>query len=328
MDETNELNPDVRGRIDAHLDAIDAALSAAGMSRSERRSITDDVEAQVLEMLSSRAGPSPTLADAEAVLAELDSPEAYAREDVVSPPPAPPVPMPIPARPHFSRLAILGAIWAGLFLASLVPIALFWSFRSSQEVSSRPMRGPVRAQARRSVEITTRRVESASTQPGAVSPDETTPMWSPTTTEYTDEPEIQVTCPPAAEDQTSEAELSSPRTQGHTSIFGCFLFLPAILILGAPVGTTILGLVAISQIRRSAGRLYGLGLALFDAIIFPLLLLDVAIFGLWYGLLDSRVFSLALWVIIAVAGLTCMIVDYLLVRWAWRSVNKPHPASA
>ncbi|MDY7011389.1 MAG: hypothetical protein SVV80_11665 [Planctomycetota bacterium] len=310
MDETNELNRDVRGRIDAHLDAIDAALSAAGMSRSERRSITDDVEAQVLEMLSSRAGPSPTLADTEAVLAELDPAEAYAREDFAPPPlSAPPAPMPVPPRSRFSRTAILGAIWAGLFFAILVPAAALWSYRSTR-VSSRSRLVAAHAQSRRSVEIKEKRPESAITQPSAISPAGATYV------------------------QTSAAKPAGARPVKRglriSIFFGLILFLPAILILGAPVGTTILGLVAISQIRRSAGRLYGLGLALFDAIVFPLLLLDVAIFGLWFVVLQNRVIgrSLALWVILVIAVVTCLIVDFLLVRCAWRSIKKPQPASA
>ena len=59
---------------------------------------------------------------------------------------------------------------------------------------------------------------------------------------------------------------------------GIFL---AIVVLAsgvtAPFGATILGAISISQIRHSAGRLYGLGLALFDALLFPLLLLDAVI---------------------------------------------------
>jgi hypothetical protein len=47
----------------------------------------------------------------------------------------------------------------------------------------------------------------------------------------------------------------------------------------APFGTTILGLVAISQIRQSVGRLYGMPLAIFDTLVFPLLLLDALIVG-------------------------------------------------
>ncbi|MEQ1850815.1 MAG: serine/threonine-protein kinase [Chthoniobacteraceae bacterium] len=49
----------------------------------------------------------------------------------------------------------------------------------------------------------------------------------------------------------------------------------------APFGTTILGWVAVSQIRRSAGSLYGSGLAVFDGLLFPLLALDGLIFGLF-----------------------------------------------
>ncbi|MDQ3441503.1 MAG: hypothetical protein M3478_14260, partial [Planctomycetota bacterium] len=45
----------------------------------------------------------------------------------------------------------------------------------------------------------------------------------------------------------------------------------------APFGATILGLIAISQIRQSAGRLYGMPLAIFDTLLFPLLLLDALI---------------------------------------------------
>ena len=47
----------------------------------------------------------------------------------------------------------------------------------------------------------------------------------------------------------------------------------------APFGATILGLIAISQIRQSLGKLYGMPLAIFDTLVFPLLLLDALIVG-------------------------------------------------
>jgi predicted Ser/Thr protein kinase len=56
----------------------------------------------------------------------------------------------------------------------------------------------------------------------------------------------------------------------------------------APIVATILGWIAVSQIRRSAGRLRGLGLAVFDGLLIPLLALDVLIVrlvGLLRGLL-------------------------------------------
>ncbi len=56
------------------------------------------------------------------------------------------------------------------------------------------------------------------------------------------------------------------------------ILIPA-LILGVtgPFVTTILGWVAVSQIRRSAGRIHGLQLALFDGLVFPLMALGAVI---------------------------------------------------
>jgi serine/threonine protein kinase len=48
----------------------------------------------------------------------------------------------------------------------------------------------------------------------------------------------------------------------------------------APFGTTVLGWIAVSKIRRSAGKLYGLWLAVLDGLLFPLLALDVVIIGI------------------------------------------------
>lgn len=72
-------NSDVQQRIDQYLDAIDRTLAGEGLSRTERRHVTDDVENQVRDMLAERAGGAATVADIDAVLAELDAPEAYAQ---------------------------------------------------------------------------------------------------------------------------------------------------------------------------------------------------------------------------------------------------------
>jgi tRNA A-37 threonylcarbamoyl transferase component Bud32 len=52
-----------------------------------------------------------------------------------------------------------------------------------------------------------------------------------------------------------------------------------VLPLGAlaPFATTILGWMAVAKIRRSDGKLYGLPLALFDGLLFPLLALDLGL---------------------------------------------------
>ena len=56
------------------------------------------------------------------------------------------------------------------------------------------------------------------------------------------------------------------------------ILIPALTLgVTGPFGTTILGWVAVSQIRRSAGRIHGLQLALFDGLVFPLMTLNAVI---------------------------------------------------
>jgi hypothetical protein len=71
-----ELTAEARARLDAHLDAVERSL--VGRSRSERRGIVDDLEAQVLEMAARRAdGETVGVKAVEGVLAEMDPVEAY-----------------------------------------------------------------------------------------------------------------------------------------------------------------------------------------------------------------------------------------------------------
>jgi hypothetical protein len=88
----------------------------------------------------------------------------------------------------------------------------------------------------------------------------------------------------------------------------------------APFGTTILGCVAISDIRHSRGRLIGLLLAVADSLFFPLLVVDGLIFALFTFSLsglgsddpnDTR-FAILLAVLVAVA------IDWYIARAAWR----------
>ncbi len=56
------------------------------------------------------------------------------------------------------------------------------------------------------------------------------------------------------------------------------LLIPALIMgVAGPFGTTILGWVAVAQIRRSAGRILGLQLALFDGLVFPLITLGAIV---------------------------------------------------
>ncbi|HSP43762.1 MAG TPA: serine/threonine-protein kinase, partial [Luteolibacter sp.] len=73
---------------------------------------------------------------------------------------------------------------------------------------------------------------------------------------------------------------SSP---GTGRVWWQWLLVFTVLPLGvtAPFGTTILGWISIAGIRRSSGKLYGLGLAVFDGLLFPLLILAGLIGWFW-----------------------------------------------
>ncbi|MGA2683902.1 MAG: DUF4019 domain-containing protein [Verrucomicrobiota bacterium] len=113
--------------------------------------------------------------------------------------------------------------------------------------------------------------------------------------------------------------------------------LPRVLLflgLAAPVATTILGWLAVAQIRRSEGRLRGLEVAVFDGLLFSLLGLDVliGIFWLvlakttanWRGLNGSlfvNLWEFAFWALLLIV--TCAAVNFLIVRRIWRRVSQP-----
>jgi hypothetical protein len=61
------------------------------------------------------------------------------------------------------------------------------------------------------------------------------------------------------------------------------------LAISGPIGATILGIIAISQIRRFNGALYGMPLAVADALFFPLLIIDGLIVAIVIGLFMATV---------------------------------------
>jgi tRNA A-37 threonylcarbamoyl transferase component Bud32 len=136
----------------------------------------------------------------------------------------------------------------------------------------------------------------------------------------------------------------------HHSVWRWVTGIPglALIVLGqvGVLGTTILGWVAISQIRRSAGKLHGLGLALFDGLLFPLLALDSVIVWIWRiaikmlmgHSLDPRAYLqtwnpniaphlVSEWATVATV-VTALIVDYFIIRAVWRAVSKPAASSS
>jgi serine/threonine protein kinase/tetratricopeptide (TPR) repeat protein len=118
--------------------------------------------------------------------------------------------------------------------------------------------------------------------------------------------------------------------QAYGSLSRLLLFLG----LAAPLSTTILGWLAAAQIRRSAGGLHGLELAVFDGLLFPLLGLDVLIGTLWLvlaktaakwrglnGSLFVNLWDFAFWILLLTV--ICAAVDFLIVRRIWRGANPP-----
>lgn len=99
------------------------------------------------------------------------------------------------------------------------------------------------------------------------------------------------------------------------------------LVFGVPavLGTTILGIVSVTHIRHSTGRLYGMGMALFDALFFPLLALNIAI-TLTFRLIQKDVLEASHPGVVVPTLIICAVVDFFLIRWAWRRAN-PSPKS-
>ncbi|HEV7403058.1 MAG TPA: protein kinase [Chthoniobacteraceae bacterium] len=123
-----------------------------------------------------------------------------------------------------------------------------------------------------------------------------------------------------------------------TQIFLRLTVLPLGLL--APFGTTILGWMAVAQIRRSGGKLYGLGLGVFDGLLFPLLVLDAVIGWFWVIVIKLMLSGSAMdtgrylqswnpdivahlireWATV-VTVVTALIVDFLIIRSVWRRVQ-------
>ncbi|HSU67671.1 MAG TPA: hypothetical protein VLJ39_12425, partial [Tepidisphaeraceae bacterium] len=104
-----------------------------------------------------------------------------------------------------------------------------------------------------------------------------------------------------------------------------FIVIGMVLVYGSGLGCAVtscgLGILAIRQIRRSEGKVRGLGLALFDALLYPLIALDAFIVMLFVAGLnlsppdETRVGFI---VFLLTLGL-----DVFIVRWVWRRISRP-----
>ena len=100
----------------------------------------------------------------------------------------------------------------------------------------------------------------------------------------------------------------------------------------APLASSVLGWIAVSQIRRSGGRIHGLWLAVFDGLFFPLLAVDgliLAAFAEAIRLLRSNANTgmMTVWLTLVLLGLALLTLalvvwlDIRIVRAVWREVN-------
>jgi len=219
-----------------------------------------------------------------------------------------------PVKRRFSRAAIIGACWAPLFFLMLFPVALF--FAPLKQVSSTgSVAGPSVSVHDVPVEAYGVPVEESGVtaeEPGVTAEEPGVPLEVPGVT--VEAPGVSVSVP----------GVSAP----GVSVVGLMFIVPFLLLgFSSIFGTTILGFVAISHIRNSLGRLYGMGLAVFDALLFPLLILDAAILAcclLVFQMLTTFPFTgmSRLAFALLLAGTLCIVLDFLIVRWAWRKANK------
>ncbi|UCD98000.1 MAG: hypothetical protein JSV42_13700 [Chloroflexota bacterium] len=90
----------------------------------------------------------------------------------------------------------------------------------------------------------------------------------------------------------------------------------------APIAATSLGVWSIFQIRRSAGLIFGLPLAVTASLFYPIILLDLILIILgWliFGQIqDSGLIPLVWFFLI-------LLMDYLIIRLTWKAVSKSPP---
>lgn len=135
--------------------------------------------------------------------------------------------------------------------------------------------------------------------------------------------------------------VTNPSSAAETPMWQFIRLQGLIATMTAPFGATLLGVIAISQIRHSQGRLYGRGLAVGTALLFPLLATFPVCFGLVvfaFSFLDmpyeffdpSHDHHFAAIVSEPLVGLLAFLVWALLAcvatRWTWRYSAKPLPS--
>ena len=243
------------------------------------------------------------------------------------------------SEPHFSRTAIVGACWIPFFFVALLlwfvsadPVVHY----SSQTVGATevlvPRAGVETKQLPQNKSPETQYIELS---PSGTSNRGEVQVTSGTTTLTGHS--VRIWMPDTEAAQPATPAVTYAGSEGnHISWLAFLVFAPLALAgLTAPFGSTILGCVAISQIRRSGGKLRGLGLAWFDALFFPLLALDGLVLGFCFvaitvwnkihpNYLDDNLWIL-IWLLLT-AALSAW-VDFLIIRRVWRAAKAQEEAT-
>ncbi|MEM8738129.1 MAG: hypothetical protein AAGG38_06580 [Planctomycetota bacterium] len=119
-----DLDFETRSRLEQHLDAVDEVLRRYQQPRSARAAIVDELENQVLESLAQRIGDrDATLDELTGLLAEMDPPEAYARNSIDLPAESISTGFSFPGEVVESKLnkaTLLGLVWWMWLLIALI----------------------------------------------------------------------------------------------------------------------------------------------------------------------------------------------------------------
>lgn len=114
--------------------------------------------------------------------------------------------------------------------------------------------------------------------------------------------------------------ISSSFSQEQTSLWQTILRYTLLPVsIAAPFASTALGLWAISEIRHSNGRVYGMPLAVLVTLFYPIIVLDLILFTIGWSILGG----IDGWEIIPLAWLILvLVIDYFIIRTVWRAANR------
>ena len=122
-------------------------------------------------------------------------------------------------------------------------------------------------------------------------------------------------------DSSISTDVGPPNSVSTTGIlFMLVILLPVVLVgLSSLIGTPLLGVAAVKDIKQSNGQLTGLGLAIFDIVFYPIMLFNLIYIGaIFYACSFSPFGRIAL----LIGILSVPFIDFLLYRLALKHVKE------